>query len=161
MGNHAPAIESAEFVFGGAAEEDTEVRVVFDEGTNVVRFHAILNSEEEEAKVLQALESADFPVPHLHGMCTDDAVIGTWFYVMDYVHGRVLWDATFPDVSRDERPRYFDAINETLARLHSVDYRSYIPQVEDTIWREFRCQSGGQNAPPARRVAGATDAANP
>jgi hypothetical protein len=56
VGNHAPAIESAEFVFGGAAEEDTEVRVVFDEGTNVVRFHAILNSEEEEAKVLQARE---------------------------------------------------------------------------------------------------------
>src|ERR1700756_2825433 len=45
---------------------------------------------EREAKVLQALESVNFPVPHLHGMCMDNAVIGTWFYVMDYVHGRVL-----------------------------------------------------------------------
>ena len=41
------------------------------------------------------------------------------------------------------------------------DLGPYIPQVEDTIWREFRCQSGGRNAPLARRVVGATDAANP
>ncbi|SOE99954.1 Predicted kinase, aminoglycoside phosphotransferase (APT) family [Burkholderia sp. OK233] len=79
---------------------------------------------EREARVLQALEGVDFPVPHLHAMCMDDAVIGTWFYVMDFVQGRVFWDATFPDVIRDERPRYFYAINDTLAKLHRVDYRS-------------------------------------
>ena len=48
-----------------------------------------------------------------------------------------------------------------FSEIRTEGFKSYIPQVEDTIWREFRCQSGGQNAPPARRVAGATDAANP
>ena len=80
--------------------------------------HAI----EREAQVMQALEEVGFPVPHVHGVCMDEKVIGTWFYVMDYVEGRIMWDATFPDVSRDERPRYFDAMNETIAKLHCIDY---------------------------------------
>jgi aminoglycoside phosphotransferase (APT) family kinase protein len=78
---------------------------------------------EREAEVLQALESVGFPVAHVHGLCTDDTVIGTWFYVMDCVEGRIFWDATFPDVSGLDRPRYFDAMNETLARVHCVNYR--------------------------------------
>jgi aminoglycoside phosphotransferase (APT) family kinase protein len=77
---------------------------------------------EREAHVLTALYSVGFPVPRVHGLCSDDGVIGTWFYVMDHIDGRIFWDATFPEVSRDARPRYFDAMNETLARLHSIDY---------------------------------------
>ena len=80
--------------------------------------HAI----EREAKVLSALGGAGFPVARVHGLCEDDGVIGTWFYVMECVEGRVFWDATFPGVSNARRPAYFDAMNETLARLHSVDY---------------------------------------
>ena len=79
---------------------------------------------EREAKVLSALGSVGFPVAHIHGLCTDDSVIGTWFYVMDMVDGRIFWDATFPDVGRGERPAYFDAMNDTLARLHKVDYEA-------------------------------------
>lgn len=77
---------------------------------------------EREAKVLSALGSVDFPVAHVYGLCTDDGVIGTWFYVMEMVEGRIFWDATFPQVRREERPAYFDAMNETLARLHLIDY---------------------------------------
>jgi aminoglycoside phosphotransferase (APT) family kinase protein len=77
---------------------------------------------EREAKVLSALGSVGFPVAHVHGLCTDESVIGTWFYVMDMVEGRIFWDATLPDISREERPVYFDAMNATLAQLHSVDY---------------------------------------
>lgn len=77
---------------------------------------------DREARILTALGGAGFPVAHVHGLCTDDAVIGSWFYVMDMVDGRIFWDATFPDVSRDERPAYFDAMNETIARLHMIDY---------------------------------------
>ncbi|MBK5263994.1 MAG: phosphotransferase [Alphaproteobacteria bacterium] len=77
---------------------------------------------EREAKILSALGSVGFPVAHVYALCIDDSIIGTWFYVMDMVEGRVFWDATFPEVSRDERPAYFDAMNETLARLHRVDY---------------------------------------
>ncbi len=79
--------------------------------------HAI----EREARVLQALEREHFPVAHVHALCTDDSVIGTWFYVMDHVDGRIVWDATFPEVARGMRPLYFDAMNATLARLHCID----------------------------------------
>ena len=77
---------------------------------------------EREARVLRALESVGFPVPHVHELCTDDSIVGTWFYVMDMVEGRVFWDGTLPEVSRGERPAYFDAMNSTMAQLHSVDY---------------------------------------
>ncbi len=76
---------------------------------------------EREAQVLEALYAAGFPVPKVHGLCTCDDVIGTWFYVMEMVEGRVFWDATFPDVSREQRPAYFDAMNATIAQLHSLD----------------------------------------
>lgn len=76
---------------------------------------------DREALVLSKLGAVGFPVAHLYGLCTDDAVIGTWFYVMEMVEGRIFWDATFPDVAREERPRYFDAMNATLAQLHSFD----------------------------------------
>jgi aminoglycoside phosphotransferase (APT) family kinase protein len=77
---------------------------------------------EREARVLKALGGAGFPVARVFGLCTDDAVIGTWFYVMAMVEGRVFWDATFPEVGLSDRPLYFDAMNETLARLHQIDY---------------------------------------
>jgi aminoglycoside phosphotransferase (APT) family kinase protein len=82
--------------------------------------HAI----EREAKILAALSSVGYPVAHVYGLCVDDSIIGTWFYVMELVEGRVFWDATFPDVARDQRPAYFHAMNDTLARLHRVDYRA-------------------------------------
>ncbi|MBS0613559.1 MAG: phosphotransferase [Proteobacteria bacterium] len=77
---------------------------------------------DREARVQQALATTGFPVPIVHALCTDDAVIGSWFYVMDRVEGRIFWDATLPAIAREERRWYFDAMNETIARLHIVDY---------------------------------------
>jgi aminoglycoside phosphotransferase (APT) family kinase protein len=79
---------------------------------------------EREVRVQQALEAAGFPVAHVHGLCRDDAVIGTWFYVMDWIDGRIIWDATFPGVTVENRPLYFDAMNATLARLHMIDHEA-------------------------------------
>ena len=79
---------------------------------------------EREARVLSALGQTGVPVPHVHALCMDDAVIGTWFFVMDMVEGRNFWDATFPGVTIEERPSYFDAMNETIARLHQVDFNA-------------------------------------
>ena len=76
---------------------------------------------DREYKVMTALHAAGFPAPRTFGLCTDDAVIGTWFYVMDSVDGRIIWDTTFPDASREDRPKYFDAMNATIAQLHSFD----------------------------------------
>lgn len=76
---------------------------------------------EREARVLQALTKADFPVARVHALCTDDDVIGTWFYVMDMVEGRIFWDATFSAVPQPERAAHFDAMNATIAALHRID----------------------------------------
>jgi len=77
---------------------------------------------EREERVVSALHTTGFPVPRVYGLCTDDAVIGTSFYVMDMVDGRIVWDTRFPDVARKDRPAYFDAMNGTIARLHGIDY---------------------------------------
>jgi len=82
--------------------------------------HAI----EREAQVLTALGKVGFPVARVYGLCTDEGVIGTRFYVMEMVEGRIFWDATLPAVAPEQRPAYFDAMNETIARLHGIDYRS-------------------------------------
>jgi aminoglycoside phosphotransferase (APT) family kinase protein len=82
--------------------------------------HAI----EREARVVQALRGVGFPVASVRGVCTDDHVIGTWFYVQDYVTGRIFWEATLPGVSAESRPLYFDAMNAQLAQLHRIDHQA-------------------------------------
>jgi aminoglycoside phosphotransferase (APT) family kinase protein len=77
---------------------------------------------DREARVMAALGTAGFPVPRIHGLCTDDTVLGSWFFVMDLVEGRIFWDASFSTVPRPERAAYMDAMNATLAALHGIDY---------------------------------------
>ena len=76
---------------------------------------------EREYRVISALASQDFPVAQAYGLCTDDEVIGTAFYVMEMVDGRIFWEAALPQLSREERPVYFDAMNATIAALHAID----------------------------------------
>ena len=75
-----------------------------------------------EARVQQALAGSDVPVARIMGVCEDGTVIGTAFYVMDMVDGRVIWDAGFGDVPKAERPAYFDEMNRVIAALHSVNH---------------------------------------
>ncbi len=75
-----------------------------------------------EARVQQALGKTAFPVATIHGVCDDVSVIGTQFYVMDMIEGRIFWDAAFSDVPKPERAAYFDAMNATMAQLHGIDY---------------------------------------
>jgi len=85
--------------------------------------HKTAHAVDREYRVITALGSAtDVPVARSHALCTDDSVIGSWFYIMDYVEGRIFWDATAPGISNAERATLFDAMNATIARLHSVDY---------------------------------------
>ena len=76
---------------------------------------------DREYRVISALGGQGFPVARAFGLCLDEAVIGTPFYVMEMVEGRIFWEADFPEVPSDERPAYFDAMNETIARLHGID----------------------------------------
>lgn len=79
---------------------------------------------DREARVLTALGKAGFPVAYVYGLCVDDSVIGTWFYVMEMVEGRIFWDAALQEVSTEDRPRYFEAMNATIAALHKVDHKA-------------------------------------
>jgi aminoglycoside phosphotransferase (APT) family kinase protein len=76
---------------------------------------------DREYRVLAALGAQGFPVPKVYGLCEDESVIGTAFYIMDMVPGRIVWEAHFPDMSREERAAHFDAMNATIALLHSYD----------------------------------------
>jgi aminoglycoside phosphotransferase (APT) family kinase protein len=76
---------------------------------------------EREARVMAALGTQGFPVPRIHGLCEDENVIGTPFFVMDLVEGRIIWEASFPDLSPEQRAAHFDAMNATIAQLHSYD----------------------------------------
>jgi aminoglycoside phosphotransferase (APT) family kinase protein len=82
---------------------------------------ASAHAVDREFKVISALgRNTDVPVPRAHVLCTDDSVIGTWFYVMDHVEGRIYWDPTFPDVSKEQRRAHAFALCDGLARLHRV-----------------------------------------
>ncbi|HVF37429.1 MAG TPA: phosphotransferase family protein [Sphingomicrobium sp.] len=79
---------------------------------------------DREARVMSALGREGFPVPHIHGLCEDDSVIGTPFFVMDLVEGRIIWEASFPNMAPAERAAHFDAMNATIARLHGIEPQS-------------------------------------
>jgi len=76
---------------------------------------------DREYRVLSALRARDFTVPTPLALCDDVSVIGTMFYVMTFVPGRIFWDCTMPDLTREQRAAVFDSVNATLARLHSFD----------------------------------------
>ncbi len=77
---------------------------------------------DREYRVITALHGSGFPVAKTYCLCMDDAIIGTAFYVMDYVAGRVLWEPSLPQMGKDQRGAYFDELNRMIASLHSVDY---------------------------------------
>ena len=70
---------------------------------------------------MSALAETPAPVPRILGVCEDETVVGTPFYVMELVEGRIFWDATLAELPPAERPAYFDAMNATLAAIHNVD----------------------------------------
>ena len=80
--------------------------------------HAI----DREFRVMRALAGSGVPVPRMLHYCTDASIIGTPFYVMEHVRGRVHKDALLEGEPPETRATLYDAMNETLARLHSVDY---------------------------------------
>src|ERR1700722_5807736 len=76
---------------------------------------------DREHRIISALYAQDFPVPEPVLYCADESVTGTAFFVMAYVEGRVFWEPQMPASSPQERARVYDAMNATIARLHSFD----------------------------------------
>ena len=79
---------------------------------------------EREYRIMTALAPTDVPVPRTYLLCEDTAVIGTAFFVMDFVDGRIMVEPLLPNFTRDDRAAVYDSMVHTMARLHKVDFRA-------------------------------------
>jgi aminoglycoside phosphotransferase (APT) family kinase protein len=79
---------------------------------------------DREYRVITALRDSGVPVPRTHVLCEDPSVVGTPFYLMDCVHGRVFADPLLPEVTPEDRRALYDHFTTVLARLHTVDHRA-------------------------------------
>ena len=76
---------------------------------------------DREFRVISALYAAGFPVPRPYVLCEDEEVVGTIFYIMDFVDGRIFWDLDLPNCDPDERAALYDNANQVIADLHNFD----------------------------------------
>jgi len=79
---------------------------------------------DREYRVMSALRKSDVPVPETIALCEDDAVLGTAFFVMRHVPGRVIADPRLPGFTPPERTALYDDVARVLAALHTVDPES-------------------------------------
>ena len=77
---------------------------------------------DREYRVISALYAADFPVPRPHVLCEDEEIVGTIFFIMEYVEGRIFWELDLPDSDPGERSEIYEHANQTIADLHNFDY---------------------------------------
>ncbi|MGZ5594826.1 MAG: phosphotransferase [Usitatibacter sp.] len=118
---------------------------------------------DREYRVMKALASTDVPVPRMHALCEDPEVIGTAFFLADYVEGRVLWDPTLPELSNAQRTAHYDELNRVIAALHRVDYAalgladygkpgSYLARQIDRWSRQYRASETERIEPMDRLI---------
>ena len=77
---------------------------------------------DREYRVIRALSGTAVPVPEVYALCEDGSVIGSVFYVMEFLDGRVFWDPRLPGLAPAERRAMFQSMNTVIAALHSVGY---------------------------------------
>jgi aminoglycoside phosphotransferase (APT) family kinase protein len=112
--------------FAGGQSNPT-YKIVAKSGDYVLRrkpFGVLLPSAhavDREFKVIAGLYPTGYPVARPYGLCTDETVIGSWFYIMGMVEGRTIWDGAMPGSNPAERRATYDAMIDTLAALHAVD----------------------------------------
>lgn len=79
---------------------------------------------DREYRIISALYGADYPVPRPYLLCEDDEIIGTMFFIMEYVEGRIFWELDLPNANPAGRAALYDNVNEIIAKLHSFDYEA-------------------------------------
>jgi aminoglycoside phosphotransferase (APT) family kinase protein len=79
---------------------------------------------DREFRVMQALAETEVPVPRMIALCADESVLGSVFFVMEHVRGRIFWDPALPGQDNGARARIYDEMNRVLAALHMVDYQA-------------------------------------
>jgi len=82
--------------------------------------HAI----DREYRVMKSLAESHVPVPKVIHYCSDEGIIGTSFYVMEYICGRVYWNPELPEVGPAMRARMYDEMTRVLTALHLVNVSS-------------------------------------
>jgi aminoglycoside phosphotransferase (APT) family kinase protein len=85
---------------------------------------ASAHAVDREFRVLTALHGSNVPVAKPYHLCKDDTIIGSMFYLMEFIDGDIFWDPSFPDFSPTQRGNYYDAILQTMAALHSINIES-------------------------------------
>jgi aminoglycoside phosphotransferase (APT) family kinase protein len=119
---------------------------------------------EREYRILRALPGTDVPVPNARLLCEDAAVIGTAFYIMDHVEGRVITGVTLPQLSPAERTSIYLDYARIGARLHAVDFRAcglgdfgkpeaYVTRQLDRWTKQYLASKTGENADMDRLIA--------
>ncbi len=83
---------------------------------------ASAHAVDREFRLLSALQGSAIPLPKPWLLCSDDAVIGSMFYIMSYEEGEIFWDPSLPELERSHRAPYCHALVETLAALHNINY---------------------------------------
>ena len=106
------------------AESDSYVLRRKPPGKLLKSAHAV----DREFRIISALYAADFPVPRPYVLCEDDEIIGTAFFIMEYVDGRIFWDLDLPGIDPGERGAIYDDVNATIARLHSYNFAALGPE---------------------------------
>ncbi|MGY0195739.1 phosphotransferase family protein [Leptothrix sp. BB-4] len=123
-------------------------------GVLLASAHAI----EREYRVMQALAGSAVPVPAMHVLCEDTGVIGSPFYVMDHVDGRVFASPDLPGMTAAERGAIYDEMNRVIAALHGVDVaaaglsdygrpQNYLARQIERWTRQYRASETGRHEP--------------
>ena len=119
---------------------------------------------DREFKVISALHPTGYPVAKPWALCTDDSVIGSMFYIMDNVGGRIFWNARLDGMSNADRRAIFTAEIETLARLHQIDHNAiglgefgkpgnYFARQIDRWTKQYRASETDKNETVERLIA--------
>ena len=118
-------LRSAEKFAGGQSNPTFLLKA--DSGQYVLRrkppgeLLASAHAVDREFRVLKALAQTPVPVARALHLCADDGVIGSMFYVMEFVDGRVFWDSALPEVEQGKRGAYYQDLIKVLAAMHDVD----------------------------------------
>ena len=111
----------------GDGQSNPTYRLDADSGVYVLRRKppgSLLKSAhavDREYRVITALRNSEVPVAAGYHLCEDESVIGSMFYIMQFIDGRVLWDPALPTIEAASRGAYFQAMSDTLVKVHCVD----------------------------------------
>jgi aminoglycoside phosphotransferase (APT) family kinase protein len=81
-----------------------------------------MSAQDEFVGTMPVREQHRFDTARARALCLDETIVGTAFYIMDCVEGRVFWEPALPGLGKAERGAIYDALNDVIARLHRVDY---------------------------------------